>query len=267
MCTIGVKRLGDDDYILFKNKDFGRAASNDRISLGPDVFGVVGVSTWDGSDPDLDVFSGISLGANATGLLCCDANVQGASDQSNYDELVEVALRAGEGVDGAIAAVRAAVAQRPYLWGNLIMIDALGAATVEVRDQTVAVTSLSGPAARSNHHLELGAGDDPPGGSTVARLKVAQRRLESAVALADIHELQRSHDQGITGICSHEIHQTVYAYVLRRRGDETALYVTKGHPCEVGRVELIVPLGRRWSDEAATRFRERYPSDQAMVGS
>ena len=36
MCTTGVLRLGDDDYVLFKNKDFGRTHFDDRIVLERD---------------------------------------------------------------------------------------------------------------------------------------------------------------------------------------------------------------------------------------
>ena len=266
MCTIGIHRLDEDDYVLFKNKDFGRTAFEDRIILEWGLFGVAGVSTWAGSDPALDVFSGISVGANAAGLLCCDANVQGATGQANYDELVEIALRASEGVGGAIAAIRTAVASRPYLWGNLIMIDGVGEAAVEVRDQEVAVKRLSGPTARSNHHLTLGTpGEADASGTTQSRLECAQRRVESATTVDDIFALQRAHDDGTTGICSHQGHQTVYSYVLRRRGGATTLHVTKGHPCEAGRVDLTVPIGDRWSPSAAAEFLAAYPSNEVTI--
>lgn len=268
MCTIGIHRLGDDDYLLFKNKDFGRSVFDDRLILDADVFGVAGLSTWAGSDPAQDVFSGISVGANSAGLLCCDANVQGAADQANYDELVEIALRAGKGVEEAVTAVRRAVSERPYLWGNLIMIDGVTAAAVEVRDQSVVATPLSGPVARSNHHLILNVPEDrDASGTTESRLASAQRRVESATTLDDILSLQSAHDDGKTGICSHQGHQTVYAYVLHRTGDTTNLYVTQGHPCEAPqRVELSVPFGRGWSEAPAREFRAAYPSTQSTVG-
>ena len=72
MCTTGVVRLGEDDYILFKNKDFGRTVFDDRLVVERDVFGIEGITTWAGTDPDLDQFSGFSIGANSSGLLVCD---------------------------------------------------------------------------------------------------------------------------------------------------------------------------------------------------
>ena len=133
MCTTGVLRIGEGDYLLFKNKDFGRAHFDDRLVTEPGVFGVRGVSTWAGTNPDLDEFSGFSIGANEHGLLCCDSNVRTLAGHANYDELTETALREGRDVGSAVAAVRAAVAARPYLWANLIMIDSESAAAVEVR--------------------------------------------------------------------------------------------------------------------------------------
>ena len=267
MCTIGIRRFGDEDYILFKNKDFGRRVYEDRIVVDEDLFGVVGLSTFAEADSSQDLLSGISVGANSAGLLCCDSNVRGSHDQSNYDELVEIALRTGKGVEAAVAAIRTAVSERPYLWGNLIMIDGTASAAIEVRDQTVAVTSLSDPAVRSNHHLKLSApGGGDTTGSTKNRLAAGQRRVESATALEDVFALQSAHDDGATGICSHEGNQTVYAYVLRRHAGRTSLYVTRGHPCEGRtRVELAVPIGAAWSPQEAAAFRATYPSKWVSV--
>lgn len=242
MCTIGVRHFAPDDYILFKNKDFGRPHHDDRLVLDRDVFGVVGVSTWARSDPADDVLSGISLGANSAGLFCCDANVRGAEGQSNYDELVEIHSAPAAG------------------WPKEWLLS-------KPRDQTVAVTPLSGATARSNHHLELAAEGDPDVGPTTARRLVgAQRRVEAATSIEELFALQDAHDDGVTGICSHEGHQTVYSYVLRRRGESTTLYVTQGHPCVTdARIELLVPIGRDWSEEAMASFRDRYPSAEAMI--
>ncbi|MCY4424489.1 MAG: hypothetical protein OXC06_15615, partial [Acidimicrobiaceae bacterium] len=181
MCTTGVLRIGDGDYLLFKNKDFGRTHFDDRLITEPGVFGVRGVSTWAGTDPDLDEFSGFSIGANEHGLLCCDSNVRTIEGHANYDELTEIALREGRDVGSAVAAVGQAVESRPYLWANLIMIDASGAAAVEVRGDRIDATELAAPTARSNHHIALKPhpGDDdtvttrkrldpahPPGGAS-----------------------------------------------------------------------------------------------------
>ena len=266
MCTTGVLRIGTDDYLLFKNKDFGRTHFDDRLVTEPSVFGVQGVTTWAGTDPDLDQFSGFSIGANEHGLLCCDSNVRTLDGHANYDELTEIALREGRDVDSAVAAVREAVESKPYLWANLIMIDAAAAAAVEVRGDRIEVTALAGPAARSNHHIALKPHpDDDDTVTTQKRLASAQHRLDQATAVDDIFALQRSHDDGNTGICNHQGYRTVYSYVLQRSGNATALHVAQGQPCtEPELVELTVPLGAHWSAGAARDFRSSYPSAQAL---
>ena len=266
MCTTGVMRIGEGDYLLFKNKDFGRTHFDDRLVIEPEVFGVRGVSTWAGTDPDLDEFSGFSIGANEHGLLCCDSNVRTLEGHANYDELTEIALRQGTDVGSAVTAVGEAVQSRPYLWANLIMIDDAGAAAVEVRGDHVAVTALAGPTARSNHHIEFEPHpDDDDTVTTQKRLASAQRRLDEAGGIDDVLALQRSHDDGNTGICNHQGYRTVYSYVLRHKGNATALHVAQGQPCtEPERIELTVPLGARWSADAAQEFRSSYPSAQAM---
>ncbi len=262
MCTIGVTRLGSDDYLVFKNKDFPRASFEDQLVVEPEVFGISGVATWSEPGPAADVFSGMSVGANGAGLLCADANVRGASGLANYDELVEIALRAGGGVAAAVAAIDAAVAARPYLWGNIILIDGTAAATVEVRGAEVAMTPRMRPAAAANHHVVLGAPHDDAGSPTTElRLQAAQKRLNESRSLGDVLALQRAHDDGETGVCNHVESQTIYSYVLRRNRGETALYVTQGHPCRSGEpAQLLVPLGELWSEDEVARFRSAYPS-------
>ncbi len=269
MCTTGVLRFGPDDYLLFKNKDFGRAHFDDRIVVEPNVFGVEGITTWAGSNPDLDHFSGFSIGANASGILACDSNVRTLPDHANYDDLVEIALRSGTDVASGVAAVAAAVAVGPYLWGNLILIDGESAAAIEVRESELAVLPITGPTARTNHHTKLGTHPDNDDSSTTeARLEAAQRYIADASSLDDVFALLRSHDQGDTGICNHALHQTVYRYVLRRKDGMTTLHVRQGRPCEDGTdVTLALPLGDRWTVEAAASFRSAYPSNRSMQPS
>ena len=123
MCTTGVLRLADGTHVLFKNKDFGRRHLDDRLIVERDVFGVLGMTTWAGVDPSLDEFSGLSIGANRHGLLCCDSNVLTKDGLENYDVMTEVALREGTDVRSAAAAVERACARRETSWGNLVMID------------------------------------------------------------------------------------------------------------------------------------------------
>jgi len=187
MCTTGYLRLGPDDYLLFKNKDFGRTRLDDRIVLEREVFGVEGIVTWAGTDVEADVFSGFSIGANSAGLLVCDSNVRTLPDHANYDDLVEIALREGSDVVSAVDAVQRAVASRPYLWGNLLLVDAGTQAAVEVRSHRTAVLPLTRATARANHHTELGV--HPRNDDTVTtedRMESAQRRLDGAASVDDV---------------------------------------------------------------------------------
>lgn len=264
MCTTGFLRFEPDGYALFKNKDFGRPRFDDRLVLERDVFGVEGVMTWAGTDPTLDRFSGFSIGANSSGLLACDSNVRTLPDHSNYDDLVEIALREGQDVASGVAAVRRAVAARPYLWGNLLLVDSSGQSAVEVRGRRTAVLPLSGPTVRTNHHTELGIHPDNDDTATSEdRMRSAQRRLDPAGSLGDLYDLFRSHDEGETGVCNHTLYATVYSYVLHRAEGVTTLYVSQGRPCEAPpRIELRLPLGHAWSPGAVRSFLGGYPSSR-----
>lgn len=268
MCTAGVIRLGQNDYLLFKNKDFGRPRFNDRLVIERDIFGVAGVSTWADNDPDVDEFSGISVGANSSGVLACDTNVSASNGHSNYDELVEVALRQGTDVATAVNAVRSAVENRPYMWGNLMLIDSEQQVAIEVRSNEVAVETLSGPAARANHHLALGDASHHDDTSTsLQRLVAAEKYIATATTIDDVLALLRSHDEGETGVCNHSARETVYSYVLRRVDGKTTLLVSQGKPCTVSRYDVLdLPIGATWSAEAVVRFRTAYPSEQAFAG-
>jgi hypothetical protein len=262
MCTTGVLRIGEGDYLLFKNKDFRRSRFEDRLVLASNVFGVEGAVTWAGSNPDLDRFSGFSIGANDSGLLCSDTNVRTLEGHANYDDLVEIALRYGTDVESGVAAVREATGRSSYSWGNLILIDSTSLAVIEVRGHDVEVRFPDAPVACTNHQVALPAVVDVDEMSTsVHRLSAAHHRLGTATTIDDVFALQSSHDDGDTGICNHSASQTVYSYVLRHRDERTELYVSQGKPCEAGDPDVsILPLGSTWSLGAADRFRSTYPS-------
>ena len=245
-----------------KNKDFGRAHLDDQIVLDDTVFGVRGMTTWAGADPALDQFSGFSIGANRHGLLCCDSNVVTLDGLENYDVMTEVALRQGHDVSSAVEAVVSACGQRETSWGNLVLIDAERAVSLEIRGRAVQVVELSAATARTNHHVVLGF--DPSQEDQVTselRLESAQLRLDSASSLGDIFALQKSHDHGDTGVCNHALHTTVYAYVLTSKGNEVVLHVKQGQPCRSdGYHAISVPFGDRFSESATTAFLNRYPT-------
>jgi hypothetical protein len=267
MCTTGALRLGPGDYLIFKNKDFGRPSFEDRIVSEPAVFGVAGITTWFGTDPDRDDFSGFSIGANEHGLLVCDSNVRTLPDHENYDRLVEIALREGHDVASGVEAVRHALSARPYLWANLVLVDGSSIAAVDVRGQQSEVTTGGDRIARSNHHVVLGAHEhDDDTVTSERRLASAAARVEEASSIDDIFALQASHDHGDTGVCNHALYDTVYSYVIRYLSGRTELSVIKGHPCQAAeRVELTIPFGSSWTPEAAEAFRDRYPSERAAA--
>ena len=54
--------MSGGDYLLFKNKDFGRMEFDDRVVVTRDVFGIRGTTSWAGEDSEGDEFSGFSIG-------------------------------------------------------------------------------------------------------------------------------------------------------------------------------------------------------------
>lgn len=261
MCTTGVRRFRDGGYVLFKNKDFGRAHLDDRVWLDADVFGVLGMTTWDRDDAASDAYSGFSVGANRHGLLVADSNVATLDDHVNYDLMTEVALREGTDVATAVDAVRSACERSPVSWANLVMIDANTAAGVEIRDSTAHVVPFSGPTARTNHHVELGPHHVGQHSTTSdARLMSAQRRLDEAADLGDVLDLLRSHDHDGSGVCNHRDLTTVYSYVLHVHEGEVDLLVAHGQPCRADRNVLTIPWGQAFDGKSVARFLDDYPS-------
>jgi hypothetical protein len=176
--------------------------------------------------------------------------------------MTEVALRDGTDIASAAEAVRAACAAAATSWGNLVMIDRNGAASIEVRGTEVAVVPLHGPTARSNHHVVLGTHElQADHHTTELRLASAQRRIEQVRTVDDIFALQTAHDDGPTGVCNHSDLTTVYSYVLHATADGLVLHVVQGRPCSgAPRVVVPVPLGDAFSAAAATEFFATYPS-------
>lgn len=262
MCTTGIVRLSTGGYALFKNKDFGRSHFDDRVVLERDVFGVCGMTTWAGEDPSLDQFSGFSIGANSHGLLCCDSNVVTLDDHVNYDIMVEVALRQGSNVASAIGVVRKTVAKGPTSWGNMVLVDAQSAASIEIRGTEAIATPLFRAGARTNHHINLGEHSlQEDKVTTVPRFESATKRIRDAHSMDDIFLLLKSHDDGDTGVCNHSLHHTVYSYVLLCENGETLLHVIQGQPCQNNTVVVCsIPFGDSFSAESARQFISQYPT-------
>ncbi|MEC9427552.1 MAG: hypothetical protein VYC25_10040, partial [Actinomycetota bacterium] len=120
VCTTGALRMSGGDYLLFKNKDFGRTEFEDRLVVSRDVFGIRGTASWAGEDSQGDEFSGFSIGANKHGLFCADSNVREEPSRGvNYDVLTEIALTEGVDVATAVEALRRALSAESFWCANL----------------------------------------------------------------------------------------------------------------------------------------------------
>lgn len=263
MCTTGAIILAKDDYILFKNKDFAKSEFSDHLLLEPQLFGVRGLETFGEQEVAQEVFSGLSVGANQAGLLCCDSHVNySPSDAANYDKLVEVALRQGDSVATAVTALEQHLKQHPSWAGNLVLTDGQVSARVEARGDSLQVEYSASHIASTNHQYLFASDNPEPSESSTQRLQSARDRLARVQNIEDIFKLLSSHDRGESGVCNHQVElKTVYSYVLRCRRGEVTLYVTDQQPCEAQSYQaFILPLGSRWSPEAAEKLIASYPS-------
>lgn len=262
MCTIGALRIDDDEFLLFKNKDFAQSSFSDRLVLDADMFGPMGLETFAADGTVESVFSGLSVGANRHGLFACVNDVQ-ITDPShrNYDRLVETALREARTVEEAISAISDEVAAQPYWWGNLILADRQDLAAVEVRGQQIRVEQQASRIFRTNHQPLFGDTGSPDGlACSATRFVSAQGRLGDVRSVDDLKAMLASHDDGATGICNHGVPlTTVYSYILQSRAGELTLHIAAGLPCEAGWTVLPLPLGARWTVEREAGFRSAYP--------
>ena len=262
MCTIGALHVGDDEVLLFKNKDFAQTRFADRVVLDADVFGPRGLETFAADGSVESVFSGLSIGANRHGLFACVNNVLITdAHHRNYDRLVETALREATDVDQAIEAIGDEVSAHPYWWGNVILADEERLAALEVRGQELRVERAHDRIFRTNHQPlfgETASPEDLPCSAT--RFASARSRLGDVDSVADLQAMLASHDDGETGICNHGVPlTTVYSYILQRKAGEMTLHVADGLPCTTAWTELPLPLGARWTEGRAADFRSAYP--------
>lgn len=266
MCTIGAIILGEEEYLLFKNKDFSREKHDDRIVTNKDWFGPQGLETFNEDPSKPDVYSGLSIGANKHGLLACVNHVKITQpENANYDILVEIALSEARDVDSAIKAIEEYLANQACWWGNLVLTDGKKVAAVEVRDQEVKVEEHASRIVRANHQPLFGEDESPDGvACSATRFFSADLRTGIIETTEEVFEMLAAHDNGRTGICNHSKDlTTVYSYVLHKNSDRTRIYVSHGNPCKSPRSTMRVPLGKSWSPEAAKKFIKRYPGAEA----
>ena len=263
MCTTGAIIFCEDEYVLFKNKDFAKKHFKDNLVVEANLWGASGTETFAEEDITKEVFSGLSIGANSHGLLCCDSHVNyeplGAA---NYDKLVEVALRQAKDVDSALGALKVHLFDNPSWAGNLVLTDGIKTARVEVRGNELQVHEDLHCVVSTNHQFLFDSDNPCASVSSTERLSSAGKRLASASSIEDVFTLLSSHDRGNTGVCNHQIElKTVYSYMLHYKAGVQTLYVTNEQPCETAQYQkLVLPIGSEWSEAAATVFEESYPN-------
>lgn len=273
MCTIGALRLADGSTVLFKNKDFARSPFSDRIQVEVDWFGPSGFESFADAETgrQSDTWSGLSIGGNRFGLLCCVNHVRSTDvEGSNYDLLVEHAVTTATSVDGAIAGISERVADHPSWWGNLILADKSGMAALEVRGDKVNVDRSADRVFRTNHQPSFGETESPDGvPCSASRFDAAASVFDGIDSIGSLRAMLSSHDRGVagvnrTGICNHGDAadgglSTVYSYILHQSGRDLTLHVASGNPCRSPWRMLTVPIGANWSPAAAQNFIVRYP--------
>lgn len=239
MCTIGAIHISNDEYFLFKNKDFSRSEYTDSIKKTDHHWGAEGLETFS-ADPNVkDVYSGLSIGANKHGLLVADSHVQITnSNAHNYDILVEIALSKGRDIETALAALDKHITTHPSWWGNLVLIDATGTVAVEARDNILKVERNPLTIHRTNHqHLHgKNNGLENNDSNSYGRFEWTFEKLKQVLDLTDLKKMLGSHDvktsQGThTGICNHTYSQTVCSYILHYKQGAITLHSLQGHPC------------------------------------
>jgi hypothetical protein len=263
MCTTGAIILAQDDYILFKNKDFGKTEFHDHLIIDNQLFGASGVETFAEQNATKEIFSGLSIGANSHGLLCCDSHVNyEPAGGANYDKLVEVALREGTDVPSAVKALQQHIVNNPSWAGNLVLTDGKQTARIEARASEIQVEMDERSIASTNHQY-LFSNDNPDASdSSKERLESAKQRISSVEDFEQVFSVLASHDRGNTGVCNHqESLRTVYSYVLRYYKGQIKLYVTNQQPCETAVYqELDVPIGEYFNENSVSQFKEAYPN-------
>ncbi|MFT5708896.1 MAG: hypothetical protein ACI9ES_003203 [Oceanospirillaceae bacterium] len=263
MCTAGAIILGQDDYILFKNKDFGKTEFKDHLIIDNQLFGASGVETFAEQDPTKEIFSGLSIGANSYGLFCCDSHVNyKPAGGANYDKLVEVALREGTDVPSAIGALQKHILINPSWAGNLVLTDGKQTARIEARACQLQVEIDERNIASTNHQFLFPSENPDASESSKERLVSAKQRISSINDFEQVFSMLTSHDSGDTGVCNHqEDRTTVYSYVLRYNKGQIKLYVTNAQPCQSPAYQALnVPIGECWNEQAVQIFIDSYPN-------
>lgn len=244
-CTVGCKVLAHArELVLFKNKDFGWDRFEDSLIYDEELFAVQGTVNWDASVGEV-AFSGVSVGANAAGLLCADTNIKTLKRAKNYDLLVELVLRKAATIDEAVEVVEEAIRRERYGWANLVVATAKEVAALEVSGRVV-VARDPVSIARANHFIlnpdyRIDYHNSP---GTKSRFADASRLVPRAGRLEDFYAVCRWHRslKRADSICNHGSIRTVYSYIFHYCAGRLTLHVAQGNPCRTSYRAIEIPL-------------------------
>jgi len=268
-CTIGARIVrSDDEYIVFKNKDFARGHLDDKIVLASSYFSVEGVTTWDADGTRPDRFAGFSIGINDALLSCCCSNVRSIDEAFPYDLLVRCVVEGSRTFSQAVSRIKEEVRRRPYVWGNLLIATPQEVGVIEVRDR-IKVERSQEFAVRANHHLVFGQSPlDDDQDTTENRLNDAREKIERSRSVEDVLALCRSHmpEKGHSSICRHgPPYSTVYSYIIHVKDGEIDFHVCQGNPCE-GKYSKI-PIKFYPAEQDVYSILTSYPSRYYRAGA
>jgi len=260
-CTIGAKIISPgNEFLLFKNKDFGRQNFNDQLVIRDGVFAIAGTESWSDKSANSDVFSGFSIAVNSSGLACCDSNVRMKPGAINYDILTKKIAEECSTIDDAVDVVEKAVHAQRCSWGNIVVATKNEVAAFQVTNH-LKVFRHSTQTVRANHHIREGRRPIVYDGAvgTVKRYEVARRLLGKIENIHGVFSLLRSHEYGInsSSICSHGRLNTVYGYVVHIKNNEVSFHVCRGNPCTGNFTALYLDFD---DEEALQMVAQAYPS-------
>ena len=234
-CTVGVVPL-PDELLVFKNRDL-------RWGMVPPERHLYEQSRrarlLRGVNIPLDVLEGVSIGVNRDGV--CVANTHADStDDTSYDMLCEDLLEGVRTREDVVRIARAAVAERAYQGGRILVAAPGWAYLVEVHRRLLRYRALRGRFVLTNHYtlidpVSVGRPKPEPGGRSCSRERVGTDLAKAARSLGAVKALLRSHipEKGEKSICNHGPKGgTESSHILQVRPDAITWWSLLGAPCE-----------------------------------